>query len=111
MARKKADIIPKTEEPKVSQKPGRKPMTVAEKVAAAKERAEIKKKAANMKPEILLQYQGGEVDLDSLVEAAKADFHQTKKRTPITSLKLYVKPEEHMAYYVVNEDHQGKIPY
>ena len=47
----------------------------------------------------------------ALVEAAKADFHKEKKRTLITALKLYVKPEEHMAYYVINGSHEGKIPY
>lgn len=25
--------------------------------------------------------------------------------------KLYVKPEEHMAYYVINGAYEGKIPY
>jgi len=111
MARKKADSTPKTEAPEVKKKPGRQPMSPAQKLEAAKARAEEKKKAANLKPEILLQYQGGEVNMDDLVEAAKADFHQEKKRTLITALKLYVKPEEHMAYYVINGEHEGKISY
>lgn len=46
-----------------------------------------------------------------LVEAAKADFHAERKRTRITDLKLYVKPEEHIAYYVVNEKFNGKISF
>ena len=52
-----------------------------------------------------------EVDLDTLVEAAKADFRQEKKRTPITELKLYVKPEEHTAYYVINEKFNGSVAF
>ena len=47
----------------------------------------------------------------SLVEVAKADFKQTKKRTPITDLKLYVKPEEHTAYYVINEKFNGSVAF
>ena len=101
--------VNKTDELKPKKKPGRQPMSAKEKEAAAKLRAVEKEKAANMKPEIVLQYQGGETDVAALVEAAKADFHSTKKRTLVTSLKLYVKPEEGAAYYVINGDHNGKI--
>ena len=111
MARKAVDKAPKTEEPKVKKRPGRKPLTAEAKAAAAEVRAKIKEKAARLKPALILQYQGSDVDMDALVEAAKADFHNAKKRTPITALTLYVKPEERMAYYVINEDHEGKISY
>ena len=88
---------------------GRKPMTEAEKLAAAKKREEEISKAENLKPEVFVQYQGLETETGALVEAAKADFKQAKKRTRITDLKLYVKPEEGVAYYVVNGQHEGKI--
>ncbi len=90
-------------------KPGRKPMTAEERAAAAKARAEEKQKADSMKPELFLQYQGGEVDMSALIEAAKADFRNTKKRTLVTSMKMYIKPEEHAVYYVINERYEGKI--
>ncbi len=90
---------------------GRKPMTAEEKAAAAKARAESKAKADSLKPTVIVQFQGAEVDMDTLVEAAKADFRQAKKRTPITDLKLYVKPEERTAYYVVNEKFNGSVSY
>ena len=90
-------------------RPGRKPMTPAEKAAAAEARAAEKAKADSMRPEFIVQYQGGEIALDALAEAAKADFRTTKKRTLITGLKLYVKPEDGMAYYVINEKYEGKI--
>ena len=90
---------------------GRKPMTAEEKTAAAKARAESKAKADSLKPTVIVQFQGAEVDLDTLVEAAKADFRQVKKRTPITDLKLYVKPEERTGYYVVNEKFNGSVSY
>ena len=88
---------------------GRKPMTPEEKAAAAEARAAEKAKADNLKPEIIVQYQGSDIALDALVDAAKADFHTSKKRTLVTALKLYVKPEESMAYYVINEQYEGKI--
>ena len=97
--------------PEVKKKTGRKPMTAAEKEAAAKVRAQEKAKAENLKPEFIVQYQGTDIDLTALAEAAKADFHQTKKRTLITDLKLYVKPEEHTVYYVVNGSFTGSIAY
>ena len=92
-------------------KPGRKPMTAAEKEAAAKVRAEEKAKAENLKPEFVVQFQDSDVDLSALVEAAKADFHKTKKRTLVTDMKLYVKPEERMAYYVINGAFAGSISF
>ena len=98
-------------EPEVKKKGGRKPMTAEEKAAAAKARAESKAKADSLKPIVIMQFQGSEVELDALMETAKADFRQEKKRTPITDLKLYVKPEERMAYYVVNEKYNGSISF
>lgn len=98
-------------EPETKKKGGRKPLTAEEKAAAAKARAESKAKADSLKPAVVVQFQGSEADVDALTEAAKADFRQVKKRTPITDLKLYIKPEERMAYYVVNEKYNGSVSY
>ena len=98
-------------EPEAKRKGGRKPLTAEEKAAAAKARAESKAKADSLKPAVVVQFQGSEADVDALTEAAKADFRQVKKRTPITDLKLYIKPEERMAYYVVNEKYNGSVSY
>lgn len=96
-------------EPKTSGKRGRPPMTSEEKEAAAQRRAEEKARADSMKPELFIQYQGGETDVEKLIEAVKVAFHSEKKRTLITSLKLYIKPEERAVYYVANENYEGKI--
>lgn len=101
--------VGKNDELKPRKKPGRKPMTAEEKEAAAKLRAAEKEKADQLKPELILQYQGGETDMTALAETAKADFHSTRKRTLVTSLKLYIKPEEGAAYYVINGKYNGKI--
>ena len=92
-------------------RPGRKPMTPEEKAAAAAARAEEKDKANNLTPELFIQYQGDQTDVNALIEAAKADFHAAKKRTLVTDLKLYVKPEERTAYYVINGKFEGKITF
>ena len=92
-----------------AKKRGPKPKTEAQKAEDAKKRAELKKAAANMVPEMFLQYQGGEVKLDALVEKAKEDFKSAHKRTPIVSLKMYLKPEDNAAYYVINDTSTGKV--
>ena len=107
--KRNSEQVPAPTEEKVRRKPGRQPMTAEEKEAAAKVRAAEKEKADNLKPELFIQYQGGEVDMASLVEAAKADFRKTKKRTLVTAMKIYFKPEEQTAYYVINERYEGKI--
>ena len=96
---------------KPRKKPGRQPMTPEEKAAAAKVRAEEKAKADNLKPEVFVQFQESEISIDALAEAAKADFHKTKKRTLVKAMKLYIKPDERMAYYVINEGHEGKVTF
>lgn len=96
---------------KEKRKPGRKPMTEAEKEAMAKVRAAEKERANNLKPELFIQFQGDQTDLNALIELAKADFHAAKKRTLVTDLKLYIKPEERTAYYVVNEQYKGQISF
>ena len=77
-------------------------------------------KTAASSVEMAVQVQGKlrgtvHVPVDSeetaVVEAAKAGFRQEKKRTPITDLKLYVKPEERTAYYVVNETFNGSVAF
>lgn len=105
-AKKEAVAAPVKAEKKSAAAPAK-----AEKKPAAKTRAAGKAKAETLKPTVVVQFQGSEVDLDALVEAAKADFRQNKKRTSITDLKLYVKPEEHTAYYVINEKHNGSVAF
>ena len=90
-------------------KTGRRARTEEEKAATAAARAARKEKAANMKPVVVLQYQGKDTEIATLIEAAKADFKAAKKRTPITELTVYLKPEENAAYYVVNGEFSRKL--
>ena len=98
------------EAPAKQRKP-RRPMTEEEKAARTQLREETRMKAENLKPVIYVQYQESEAEIDALVEAAKAAFHQEKPRTKITDLKLYIKPEERAAYYVINGDITGKVSF
>lgn len=105
----KAEDIKQADAPKERKKPGPKPKTAEQKAEAARQRAALKQAAADMKPAVVLQYQGTEAAVEALVEAAKAQFKAEHKRTLITSLTLYLKPEENAAYYVINGDQTGKV--
>ena len=90
---------------------GRKPYTAAQRAAAAKAREEVIQKAANLTPEVHVQYQDSDAEMQAIIAAAKEDFRSVKKRMRITDMKLYVKPEERTAYYVINGDFSGKVTY
>lgn len=82
-------------------KPGKKSTSPEEKATVAK--------ADNLQPKLVLQYQGAEVDMTTLADAAQADFHKENGNILVTDLKLYVKPEDGTAYYVINEEFKGQI--
>lgn len=102
-----------TAAPVERKKPGRKPMTEEQKAEAkrAREEAKAAEEAAELtaKAMVYVQYAGVEAEVNALTEAAKADFKKAHKRTKITSLRLYIKPEDYAAYYVVNETFAGKV--
>ena len=98
------------QEPK-KRRGGRKPFTAEQRAAAARAREEAMQKAANLIPEVHVQYQDSDADMQTLIAAAREDFRTVKKRMRITDMKLYVKPEERTAYYVINGDFSGKVTY
>ena len=99
----------KADTPAERKKPGRKPMTEEQKAEARKQREALKAAAADAKTTVYIQFKGMEDGVDDLVAAAKVDYKATHKRTPINSIKIYVKPEEYTAYYVVNDSYFGKV--
>ncbi len=66
-----------------------------------------RKAAAAFVPEVYLQWGEQEVSFAELVEKAKADYKAQNKGV-IRSCKVYVKPEDGLAYYVIN-DVEGKV--
>ena len=90
--------------------------TMIEEEAPKKRRGGRRPKAegaeAPKKPhQVYIQFQDTEVEIGALMDAARAKFREEKKRTPIKELKLYIKPEEKAAYYVINEKFDGKVEY
>lgn len=67
-----------------------------------------KKAAAALTPEVFVQWNGGEAACADVVERARQDF-KSRSKSAIRSCKIYIKPEDGMAYYVINGQ-EGKVP-
>ena len=73
----------------------------AEKKTAEKKTAEkTSSRKAAPKTNLFIQYQGVELSYADLIERVKADSGIDSPK----SVNLYVKPEDNMVYYVVNEN-------
>lgn len=84
-------------------------MSPEEKAAAAKKRAEDKKAEEKLRPVVVVQYQGIDTDITNIAAAVRSDIKERKGRTRILNLKIYVKPEDRTAYYVMNGKFEGKV--
>lgn len=94
--------------------------TVEKKAAEAKKTEEKKTtgrgrkpgaKKAELKSELHLQFGGNSYTQDELVKIAKDvwKYDLKQKVGDLTSVELYVKPEEHAVYYVMNKDFTGSF--
>lgn len=72
-----------------------------------------KKTAARKSPKevVYLQYAGKELDTAELIQRVKQVWtkEMKKKASEFKNVKLYVKPEENKAYYVINDEVTGCI--
>lgn len=70
----------------------------------------MKAKDAGVKYEVLVQYDGLESNLSEIYERVKntyvADGHDAET---FKEIKLYIKPQDFTAYYVVNGEYTGKV--
>ena len=64
--------------------------------------AKTTKAAADKKVNTFLQFGGHEYDVDEVIEKVKAAAAADTGKKTFKSLDIYVKPEENVAYYVVN---------
>jgi len=63
-----------------------------------------------MKTSLYVEYQGLQVEEKEIIAKVKELWvNDGNKIKDIKELKLYIKPEEAMAYYVINEETSGKI--
>ncbi len=84
--------------------------TTVKKEASAKTPAEKPKAAAGSKKakeSIYIQYAGKELEISEIMEKAKDAYEGDLKS--VKEFTVYVKPEENMAYFVVNGDETGSV--
>ena len=70
------------------------------------------KKKGEMTQSAVLQFGGEDFKIDEIIANAQAAFKAENKRKTITDIKVYIKPEERAAYYVVtsgDSEYAGKI--
>jgi len=102
----------KTTEVKAEEKAPAAKKTVEKKTTAkTAEKKETTKKATTTKSKVTesvcVQFCGNEYDVAAVVEKAKAAYAGDAKK--MKDIKVYIKPEEGMAYYVVNGDETGSV--
>ena len=92
---------PKKEAAKVT--PVKKEAVKAEPKKEAAKKTTTKKAAAKKVEKVLVQFYGKEFDVEALKEAAKADYTAKTGKKTVTSVELYIKPEDNRAYYVIDK--------
>ena len=111
--KKAAPTTPVKTETKTAVKEAEK-ASVAKAEEKAPVRAEAKKPAAakaELKSEISVQFGGKSYSQEDLLKIAKDvwKYDLKQKAADLTSVELYVKPEENMVYYVMNKEITGSF--
>lgn len=101
--------VPKEEEKKAEVKTVEKKAEV--KPAAKKAPAKKPAKKAELKSAVYVQFAGKSYAQEDLLKIAKDvwKYDLKQKAGDLTSVELYVKPEESMAYYVMNKEFTGSF--
>lgn len=91
--------------------PARSTKTAAKAPAKSAAKTTAKKAAPKKTQEVFIQYWGKEVRAKDIVERIKDIWTKElgNKAGDLADLKVYVKPEENMAHYVINDDVTGSI--
>lgn len=119
-AEKKAEAVKATAEKKAeavkatAEKTAKKATETAKKATTTAKKATAKKttKKVVATKTAVLQFAGEEVKVDDVIAKAEQDFKAENKRKAIHDIKVYLKPEERAAYYVVTSgesEYAGRI--
>lgn len=105
------DAAEKQEEKKTAEKKPVEKKPAAKKTTAKKAAAKKTTKAVEKIEEVYVQFAGQEIMTQEVMARAKqAYISEGHRESSIKSIRLYIKPEEHMAYYVINEKIAGGVP-
>lgn len=106
-----AEVVVK-EQKKRGRKPGSKNAvkTINKDTEAKKGKKAEKAEKVEKQEEVYLQYAGEEIVVEEVMEKARMAYvAEGHRASSIKSLRLYIKPEERKAYYVINEKAAGSI--
>ena len=114
---KKAELKTSTAKPTTEKEaPAKKTTTVKAAVKGATTRKTTvrktaSKKAVSLNTEVYVQWLGKEVSEKDIVDSIKKIWTEEmgKKEADLTDLKIYIKPEDNGAHYVINNDITGFI--
>lgn len=103
----KAGVLVDTPEEKAAEKKAPAKKTAAKKTAAKKAPA----KKAELKTEMYLQFYGKEYSDKEILQKVKEIWTKVLKNKvgDMKDVKIYLKPEESKAYYVINGDTTGEV--
>lgn len=100
-AKETVNTIAKTAK-QTAQKIGSAAKPVVEKSATAvKKAADTAVKA--LKPELYVEYAGRKFDVGAVTARCKKDYRAKNGNKAVLSCRVYIKPEDNAAYYVINE--------
>lgn len=100
-----AEVAPVAEKVVAEKKPAKKAVAKKKTTAAKAEAKKVEKK-----DEVFVQFAGEEFVVEEVMEKAKAAYVAEGHRiSAIKSVRLYIKPEERKAYYVINDKAAGSI--
>ena len=118
---KKAELKTSTAKPATEKEaPAKKTTTVKAAVKGTVKKATTRKttvrktaskKAVSLNTEVYVQWLGKEVSEKDIVDSIKKIWTEEmgKKEKDLKDVKIYIKPEEYKAYYVINGDITGAI--
>ena len=103
----KAGVLVDTPEEKAAEKKAPAKKTAAKKTAAKKAPA----KKAELKTEMYIQFYGKEYSDKEILQKVKEIWTKVLKNKvgDMKDVKIYLKPEESKAYYVINGDTTGEV--
>ena len=79
-------------------------------VAAAPVAEVVKEEVkAEAKTEVFVEFNGVQESIDEVIENVKKTFAAEGNTDEIKSVKVYLKPQDSAAYYVVNDTIEGKM--
>lgn len=105
-AEKPAEKAAEVKAPEVKEAPAAKKPAAKKAAAPAAKKTPAKKataaKKAETKASVYVEFAGKQIVAKDVLAAAEKDFAAKNKGVAIDTIDIYVKPEEGVAYYVVN---------